>query len=103
MQLHRYTSNPPSLITPRPLSGHSEYLFRCLAELFDVYMLYCFSAFGGMGLEELVWRDDLVSPRLKAALLRILTAEGSKYRGVVSREEGRQRWGMCVSACGRMQ
>ncbi len=58
-------------------------MYRCLAEIFDVFLLYCFSAFGGVGLEDLVWRDDLLGSRLKGALLRILTAEGSKYRPVV--------------------
>eukprot|EP00198_Chlamydomonas_reinhardtii_P001173 XP_001690508.1 predicted protein [Chlamydomonas reinhardtii] len=67
----------------KPLQGNSEALWRHLSELFDLYLLYCFSAFGGMGLEDLVWRDDLVSPRLKGALLRILTAEGSRYRTLV--------------------
>ncbi|GIL58297.1 hypothetical protein Vafri_13375 [Volvox africanus] len=67
----------------RPIEGHSETLYRCLAEIFDVFLLYCFSAFGGVGLEDLVWRDDLLSPRLKGALLRILTAEGSKYKPVI--------------------
>ncbi|KAG2485571.1 hypothetical protein HYH03_015735 [Edaphochlamys debaryana] len=67
----------------RPLQGHSESIFRCMIEIFDVYLLYCFSAFGGMGLEDLVWRDDILSPRLKQALLRILTAEGSKYKTLV--------------------
>ncbi|GLC36679.1 hypothetical protein PLESTB_000129400 [Pleodorina starrii] len=67
----------------RPLEGYSETLFRCLAEMFDVFLLYCFSAFGGLGLEDLVWRDDLLAPRLKGALLRILTADGSKYKTVI--------------------
>ncbi|KAG2432824.1 hypothetical protein HXX76_008558 [Chlamydomonas incerta] len=67
----------------KPLQGNSEALWRHMSELFDLYLLYCFSAFGGMGLEDLVWRDDLLSPRLKGALLRILTAEGSKYRTLV--------------------
>lgn len=74
---------PPHPPSPRPLQGNSEALWRHLSELFDLYLLYCFSAFGGMGLEDLVWRDDLVSPRLKGALLRILTAEGSRYRTLV--------------------
>ncbi|EFJ46296.1 hypothetical protein VOLCADRAFT_93432 [Volvox carteri f. nagariensis] len=67
----------------RPLEGYSETLYRCLTEIFDVFLLYCFSAFGGLGLEDLVWRDDLLSPRLKGALLRILIAEGSKYKPVI--------------------
>ncbi|KAG2448902.1 hypothetical protein HYH02_006250 [Chlamydomonas schloesseri] len=67
----------------KPLQGNSEALWRHMSELFDLYLLYCFSAFGGMGLEDLVWRDDLISPRLKGALLRILTADGSKYRTLV--------------------
>ncbi|KXZ47615.1 hypothetical protein GPECTOR_34g774 [Gonium pectorale] len=66
-----------------PLQGHSETLFRCLAELFDMYLLYCFSAFGGMGLEDVVWRDDILTPRLKAALIRILSADGSRYKPLV--------------------
>ncbi len=46
---------------PRPLAGHAETLWRDLTELFDVYLLYVFSAFGNMGLE------DLVRPAVRAS------------------------------------
>jgi hypothetical protein len=39
-----------------------------------------------------VWRDDIISHRLKVTLIRILTAEGSKYRNLVKRERERETW-----------
>ncbi|MEW5316011.1 MAG: hypothetical protein WDW38_007404 [Sanguina aurantia] len=82
---HRTPSHhiaPPSHDAP-PLHPRADYLWACLCEVFDTYLVAAFIVFGGVTLEELVWRDDQVPGRLKATLVRILTVEGAKYKTLV--------------------
>lgn len=67
----------------RALPGRRQQLWDHTTELFDNYLLACFILFSGVGLEALVWQEDLLPHRLRSALLRITTREGCKYKPLV--------------------
>ncbi|KAI8472247.1 MAG: hypothetical protein J3K34DRAFT_519870 [Monoraphidium minutum] len=67
-----------SLMAPMPALRAQAW--RSAAELFDNYLLACFVLFSGVSLETLAWQDDCLPHRLRSSLLRIMTAEGCKYK-----------------------
>lgn len=67
----------------KPLEPRAVFLFRSICELFDAYFLATFLTFSCVSLEQLVWRDDVVTTRLQATLMKMLTVTGSKYKAQV--------------------
>ena len=61
----------------RPLPGVADSIFHAITDLFDAYLLATFLMFSGITLEQLVWKEDAITLRLRSTLLRILMADSS--------------------------
>jgi hypothetical protein len=81
----------------RPLPGVSTSIFHGITDLFDAYLLATFLMFSGISLEQLVWKEDVITLRLRSTLLRILMADNSYSQQVLLQPQAKPTSCTCLA------